>query len=74
MEPQPTPWSIYGAHWLVETWEPDREVIREKLAYCNSFACAEAAYKAAVEAMPYERIIFRHRMRVIKEHVGKWTT
>ena len=70
---QETPWTMYGAEWLVETWEPDGKRIREKLAYCKSFACAEAAFKAAVETMPYERITFRHRTRLIKEHVGKWT-
>ncbi len=68
---QNTPFSIYGADFLVDSWDGER--IKEKLAYCNSFACAAAAYEAAVKSLPYDHITFRHRTRVIQEHVGKWT-
>lgn len=68
---QNTPFSMYDAEWLVESWDGDR--IKEKLAYCNSFACAQAAYDAAVISLPYDRITFRQRTRLIREHVGKWT-
>ena len=68
-----TVFTMYNAVWLVEQWEPDREDIREQLAYCKSFACAEAAYLAALEAMPFDRIIFRQGARVIKERPArKW--
>ncbi len=68
---QNTPFSMYDADWLVESWDGTR--VKEKLAYCNSFACAEAAYEAAVKSLPYDHITFRQRTRLIREHVGKWT-
>ena len=48
---QNTPFSMYDAEWLVESWDGGR--IKEKLAYCNSFACAQAAFDAAVKSLPY---------------------
>lgn len=68
-----TPYTMYNAEWLVELWEPGREAIKEQLAYCKSFACAEAAYLAALDLYPYDRVIFRHGARVIKERMArKW--
>lgn len=67
---QDTPWTITGAEWLVDSWEGSR--IKEKLAYCRSFECAEAAYRAAVATYPYEHITLRQRARIVREHVGQW--
>lgn len=68
---QDTPWTIYGAEWLVDSWDGSR--VKDKLAYCRSFECAEAAYRAAVVTYPYEHITLRQRARIVREHVGKWS-
>lgn len=58
---------MYDAEWLVEAWEPERDVVREQLAYCKAFVCAVAAYEAAVASMPHERIRLRHGARIMRE-------
>lgn len=67
-----TPYTMYNAEWLVDLWWPDGSQIREQIAYCKSFAVAEAAYHAALKVYPYDRVTFRHGARVIREHQGKW--
>lgn len=68
-----TVFTMFNAVWLVEHWHAEREDLIEQLAYCKVFACAEAAYNAALIAMPFDRIIFRHGMRVMKERpASKW--
>lgn len=64
---------MFNAVWLVEHWHADREELIEQLAYCKVFACAEAAYNAAVVAMPFDRIVFRHGARTIEERpASQW--
>lgn len=59
-------WTIYDSHWQVEQIGKNDEVL-EKIAYTNFFFAAEAAYEAALIAMPHDRIVFRNRMRVIRK-------
>lgn len=59
-------WTIYDSHWQVET-EDEQGNTLEKITYTNFFFAAEAAYHAALIAMPHDRIIFRQRARVIKK-------
>jgi hypothetical protein len=65
-------YTMYNAEWLIEAQKPDGTLI-EQLAYCKSFACAEAAYDAAVRTRPYEHIVFRHGARLLRKYEGKWT-
>jgi hypothetical protein len=68
-----TVFTMFDAVWLVEHWHAEREQLVEQLAYCKNFACAEAAYNAAITAMPLERIILRQGMRVMRERpASKW--
>jgi hypothetical protein len=60
-------WSIYDSHWQVET-EDNQGNTLEKIAYTNFFFAAEAAYLAALIAMPNDRIIFRNRARIIRRN------
>lgn len=64
---------MHNAEWLIEAWTADGKAVREQLAYCKCFACAEAAYEAAIIAYPYDRVTFRHGVRLIRENRGKWT-
>lgn len=66
----PMGWTIYDSHWQVEQIGKNDEVM-EKIAYTNFFFAAEAAYEAALIAMPHDRILFRNRMRVIRK---SWET
>jgi hypothetical protein len=66
----PMGWTIYDSHWQVEQIGKNDEVM-EKIAYTNFFFAAEAAYNAALIAMPHDRILFRNRMRVIRK---SWET
>lgn len=70
-----TVFTMYNAVWLVDLWEPDGQKIREQLAYTKCFACADAAYGAALDAHPFDRITFRHGARVIQERpASRWTS
>ncbi len=67
-------YTMYNATWLVDLWEPDGQKIREQLAYCSCFACGEAAYNAALEVYPFDRITFRQGARVMREQMATtWT-
>lgn len=63
---------MFNAVWLVDAWDQSGTRIIEQVAYCKCFAAAEAAYEAAIKAYPYDRVTFRHGMRVIREHHGKF--
>jgi hypothetical protein len=63
-------WTIYDSHWQVEQVD-ERGSVLEKIAYTNFFFAAEAAYQAALVAMPHARIIFCQRMRVIRKSWGR---
>jgi hypothetical protein len=68
-----TVYTMYNAVWLVELWEPEREVLKEQIAYCKCFAAAEAAYNATLTAYPYDRVIFRQGARTMRERpASKW--
>ena len=60
-------WSIYDSHWQVESEDAKGNTL-EKIAYTNFFFAAEAAYHAALIAMPNDRIIFRNRARIIRRN------
>ena len=66
---EPMGWTIYDSHWQVESEDAQGNTL-EKIAYTNFFFAAEAAYHAALIAMPNDRLIFRNRARIIKKNWG----
>lgn len=60
-------WTIHDSYWQVESEDAKGNTL-EKIAYTNFFFAAEAAYHAALIAMPNDRLIFRNRARIIKRN------
>lgn len=60
-------WTITESEWQVESYWPNGR-LKEKIAYTMYFFAAEAAYEAAVVKLHRERIMFRHRGRVIRRN------
>ena len=53
--------------YTVEIWDADGSSLIQTLARCSSATLAIAAFEAAIEVQPRERITARHGARVLRE-------
>lgn len=58
----------HGGSIAVEQWDAADLHVEEVLARCSNAIIGQAAFKAAVEIRPHQRLYLRDRTRVVMKH------